>query len=149
MTPNPAPSRVLVAAQDGPGRDRILGVLEELAAEVTAVKTLPEMFDVLGKLVVEHRPPPDAVLVGELTQGQGLDALRILRRSGWTTPFVLVDRRHEAEARALGAVVLGEPFDADELKRALRGWLEETGPWRPGDLGLDLGAEPPKRKASR
>jgi DNA-binding response OmpR family regulator len=64
------------------------------------------------------------VLETRLAVCSGMQILEGLRRAHWTTPVIMLSAREDgvrsARAESLGAVVVEEPLDIDELQRTVR-----------------------------
>jgi two-component system, OmpR family, response regulator len=104
----------------------------------------------LGEAAALQREPFDALLVDwQLPDGSGLDWVRALRRSGVTTPVLLLTARDLLSDRIRGLDggaddYLVKPFDPEELSARIRAVRRRTAAMGSprlvfGDVEIDLG----------
>lgn len=125
--PDLARVRVIVAEDDAEMRGLVADVLREdgfLVEEVTDGGRL------LVRIATEYQTGADVpsfdLLVSDIRMPvcSGLAILESLRRARWRTPVILMtaygDDELRTRARSLAAVVLDKPFDAEDLRLAVR-----------------------------
>lgn len=122
------PVRVVLAEDDDDMRSLIACTLRRDGLAVTEVSTGSEMLDLVGRSLAKsaRRAPFDLVISDVRMPGRtGLEVLEALRRTGWSTPVILItafgsDTVH-SEAYRLGAIaVFDKPFDVNALRLLAR-----------------------------
>jgi CheY-like chemotaxis protein len=82
-----------------------------------------EMLDAMaGAIIDRDRRPFDLLIAAQDPSGiTGFTVLAGLRARHWDTPFILItdDTEVQARARRLGAVVLGNPSNANAIRSAV------------------------------
>ena len=124
------PSKVLLAEDDTDMRELLAMSLRGAGYHVVEVGDGQELFEVIRMGAVGgERFRPDLIVSDIRMPGRsGIEVLRMLQRSDWTMPVVLItsfgDPRTHEEAKRLGAVsVLDKPFELQELESVVRSIL--------------------------
>ena len=90
------------------------------------------------------------VLETRLAVCSGMQILEGLRRAHWTTPVILLNARENgvtsARAESLGAVVVEDPLDLDELRRTVLHLLDRRSEARSSGVRLTWSTD---RRAAR
>ncbi len=106
--------RIILAEADGKLRASLAALLEQEGYDVEPLAPGDGLLDRLGDADY------DLVISDERTLGRlGLDLLEEVRRRDWSTPLVLMtgtaDALLQEDAERLGAHVMDEPFDREDL----------------------------------
>lgn len=115
---------VLVAEDDAAMREMIAELLLERGHDVVTCGSGHALLNRLGSAFLGAESPPDVVVTDDRMPGvRGSDVLAGLHDGRWPIAAVLMtafpDADVEARARALGARLLGKPFDAERLVQAV------------------------------
>ncbi|MES1173174.1 MAG: response regulator [Myxococcales bacterium] len=118
----PVGRRVLIAEDDATLRDIFATVLRERGYQVATVSTGTELHRVLDTASLPQ--PFDLIITDVIMPGiSGLDVIDELRRSGDTTPVVIVTAFAQSEvqqrARGLEVRLLSKPFELETLRSAV------------------------------
>jgi len=124
--------RVLLAEDSTDVRELLKTALELDGYEVVGFPDGTSLVDYLGDALRPHADTavPDIIISDIRMPGfSGIDVLAALRRADLEVPVILItafgDEEVDAEARRLGAASLfTKPFDLDDLRTALRYYLE-------------------------
>ena len=128
----PQVKRVFVADDNGDMRALLEQALARDGYEVVGFCDGTALVDYLGDALRPHSETavPDIIVSDIRMPGfSGMDILAALRRADVTVPVILItgfgNEEMDAEARRLGAVgFIKKPFDVDDLRTALRYYLE-------------------------
>lgn len=150
----PRMTRVFLAEDNGEIRDLLTRALERDGYQVVGFPDGTALVDYLGDALRPHSETtgPDIIVTDIRMPGfSGMDVLAALRRAEVEVPVILMtgfgSDEVDAEARRLGAVgLIKKPFDLDDLRTALRYYLEH-GRRRGGEDGGSAGA--PRRRPAR
>lgn len=115
---------VMLAEDDEALRDLLSELLEGRGHRVVACGSGHALLNRLGSALLGLEPMPDVIVTDDRMPGaRGSDVLEGLHDGRWPVPAVLVtafpSQELEARARAVGATLVGKPFDAEELVRAV------------------------------
>jgi DNA-binding response OmpR family regulator len=124
--------RVLLAEDSTDVRELLKTALELDGYEVIGFPDGTSLVDYLGDALRPHADTavPDIIITDIRMPGfSGIDVLAALRRADLQVPVILItafgNEEIDAEARRLGAAGLfAKPFDIDDLRTALRYFLE-------------------------
>ena len=110
-------------------------IVRSFALASQRVRTAASLAE--ARILLRDHPPKILCLDLHLPDGNGLDLLAEIRRSGWALPVVIISGHHSPENREraarLGAAgFLAKPFALSELHRLLNGLLDE--PAAPPDV---------------
>ena len=128
----PRVARVLLADDNGDVRELLTRALEADGYEVVGFPDGTALVDYLGDALRPHSDlaVPDIIVTDIRMPGfSGMDVLAALRRVDLQVPVILMtafgNEEVDAEAQRLGAVgLIKKPFDIDDLRTALRYYLE-------------------------
>ncbi len=115
---------VLIAEDDAPMREMSAELLAERGHRVVTCASGEALLKRLGSAFLGGGRVPDVLVTDDRMPGaRGSDVLAGLHDGRWPIPAVLVtafpDCDLEARARAVGARLLGKPFDAEQLVEAV------------------------------
>jgi DNA-binding response OmpR family regulator len=152
----PAMKRVLLAEDSREIRELLTRALELDGYEVIGFPDGTSLVDYLGDVMHEHTDTavPDIIVSDIRMPGfSGIDVLSALRRAELQVPVILItafgNDEIAAEARRLGASLFNKPFDIDDLRTALRYFLDhgrDESPPRVGSTGRTSRNPPPGLK---
>jgi DNA-binding response OmpR family regulator len=121
------PPRVLLAEDDGEMRSGLVELFVQQGYKVSAVGTGSALLDVLSSsLLYDPEAAPDLLITDVWMPGVSvLNILEELRRTGWTTPIIVISGFADDEIRArvggLGrAEFFDKPVEIGRLEEAMR-----------------------------
>lgn len=120
----PAGARVVVVDDDGELRTSVRNALSREGYDIQEAASGEALLRALADIALGGFPLDgvDLIVLDNRMPGlTGLEALRAIRASGWTTPTVLMTAypspRVFAQAASLAAAVLSKPFTREALSR--------------------------------
>jgi CheY-like chemotaxis protein len=122
----PWPMRILVGARQRPRRAALVLALRQDGHRVLVAPDGVRLLDLLAGTLLEGRRAPVDLIIAEhrLPGVLGLSVLAGLREHDPLTPFVLIvssrDGQIHGRARQLGAMVVREPFESQDLRWILQ-----------------------------
>ena len=147
----PMMRRVLLAEDNGELRELLQRALELDGYEVIGFADGTTLVDYLGDALRAQSDTivPDIIVSDIRMPGfSGMDVLAALRRADLEVPVILItafgNEEIEAEARRLGASLFIKPFDLDDLRTALKYFLEHER----GGTRLDAGLQVRSRRGT-
>ncbi len=128
----PKVATVLLAEDNGDVRELVTRALALDGYQVVGFPDGTALVDYLGEAIRPNSPTPvPDIIVSDIRMPgfSGMDILAALRRAELAVPVILItgfgNDEVDAEARRLGAVgLIKKPFDLDDLRTALRYYLE-------------------------
>jgi DNA-binding response OmpR family regulator len=126
IRPRSRPAHILVADDNETVRQYMAEALTDAGYQVTVSDAGDSLLRSLQDVTIEAWPDDgvDLVIADVRMPGRtGLDVVRCLQASGWSTPVILMTAHASepmvAEARALGAWLFVKPFTVEALREVV------------------------------